>query len=190
MPDLIDLLMHPVRLRIVQAMAGGRVVSSADLRARLPDVSRATLYRHIALLADGGILEVAGERRVRGAVERRYRMRDGRAVITPEAAVSIPLDAHRRAFAATMAAIMAEFSAYLDREGANPTADSVSYRWFALWLSPAEVEGLIAELVALLKARAAHEPAPGRAPHLLSTIFFPMGPIQEDPPSRRRPPRR
>ena len=53
-------------------MHGDRVLSTADLCARLPDVSKAMVYRHVDLLASGGILEVAEERRVRGAVERRY----------------------------------------------------------------------------------------------------------------------
>jgi hypothetical protein len=35
---------------------------------------------------------------------------------------------HRRGFAAAMAALIAEFNAYLDRDGADPAADSVSYR--------------------------------------------------------------
>ncbi|HEX9166343.1 MAG TPA: helix-turn-helix domain-containing protein [Gemmatimonadales bacterium] len=176
MPDAIELLIHPVRLRIVYAMAGGRVLSSSDLRARLPDVSKATLYRHIGQLADAGVLEVASERRARGAVERLYRLREDRTLISAEAAATISTEDHRRAFAASVAAIMAEFSAYLDREGANPTADSVSYRQFTLWLSPAEVAGLIAKVRGVLMAPARHAPSPGRTPHLLSTILFPIGP--------------
>ena len=39
------------------------------------------------------------------------------------------LDDHRRGFAAAMAVLIAEFNAYLAREGANPPADSVSYRF-------------------------------------------------------------
>ena len=64
--DTLELLAHPVRLRIVHAMRGGRTLTTAELGARLPDVSKAMLYRHVELLATGGVLEVAGERRVRG----------------------------------------------------------------------------------------------------------------------------
>lgn len=185
--DAIELLIQPVRLRIIFALAGGRVLTTSDLRARLPDVSKATLYRHIGLLADGGVLEVEGERRVRGAVERRYRLRQDRALITAEAAAAISTEGHRRAFAASIAAIMAEFGAYLDRPGSNPARDSVSYRQFTLWLTPGEVASLVAEIFGVLKTRAIHQPTSGRTPHLLSTILFPIGPrAPGTPPSRRR----
>jgi hypothetical protein len=37
-----------------------------------------------------------------------------------------------------MAALHAEFNAYLDRDGADQTADSVGYRQGILWLTPDE----------------------------------------------------
>ncbi|MFI2264343.1 hypothetical protein [Streptomyces tubercidicus] len=95
--------------------------------ALLPDVSKATVYRHVGLLADGGVLDVADEQRVRGAVERRYRLRRERAVIDADTAASVSVADHRRVFAVAMATLLAEFNAYLDREGADPTADLVGY---------------------------------------------------------------
>lgn len=70
-PSVTDVVTHPVRLRIVQQL-GGRRLTTAQLRDALPDVTQATLYRHVAFLVDAGILEVVGERRVRGAVERTF----------------------------------------------------------------------------------------------------------------------
>jgi Fe2+ or Zn2+ uptake regulation protein len=65
----VKLRLHPVRLRILEAFLGDRKLTTADLRAELPDISAASLYRHIAFLVEGGVLEVVAERRVRGAVE-------------------------------------------------------------------------------------------------------------------------
>src|SRR4051812_49625002 len=67
-----DLLLHPVRLRLVQAFLGDRTLTTADLRAALPDVAPATLYRHVGVLAGAGVLAVAGERRGGGAPGRNY----------------------------------------------------------------------------------------------------------------------
>src|SRR5690349_23867640 len=114
--DALELLGHPVRLRIVHAMRGGRVLTTAQLCAVLPDVSKAMVYRHVDLLTAGGVLEVAEERRVRGAVERHYRLRQDRASIDPATAASLSPDDHRRAFATAVATLVAEFNAYLDRE--------------------------------------------------------------------------
>src|SRR4051812_39832569 len=113
--DPVELLLHPVRLRLVHAFAGGRTLTTAQLAARLPDVSQATVYRHVATLAEAGILELEGEQRVRGFVERRYRLRRQAAAVTPERAAAASLDDHRRAFATSMAVLLAEYGQYLDR---------------------------------------------------------------------------
>lgn len=83
------------------------------------------------------------------------------------------LDDHRRGFAAAMATLLAEFNAYLDRDGADPAADSVGYRQGALWLDEDELAEMIGALGDLLAARARNQPAEGRRAYLLSTIFFP-----------------
>ncbi len=173
--DTLDLLLHPVRLRIVHAMSGGRMLTTSGLCALLPDVPQTTVYRHVGLLAEAGVLEVAGEQRVHGAVERSYRLRRERIVIDSEAAASMSLDDHRRGFAAAMAALLADFNAYLGREHADPVADWVSYRQFPLWLSRDELATLIGQFTEALMAVARNEPAPGRRPHLVSTILFPLG---------------
>ncbi|MGN9783208.1 helix-turn-helix domain-containing protein [Nonomuraea sp. ZG12] len=176
---MLELLGHPVRLRIVHVMRGGRTLTTSQLCARIRDVSKATLYRHIDLLATGGVLEVADERRVRGAVERRYRLRQDRATLDAETIGSLSRDDHRRGFAIAMAALLAEFNAYLDREHADPAADLVGYRQHAVWLSQDELHTLIIELRAAIAPLLANEPAPDRARYLLSPILFPA----EEPPA-------
>ncbi|MFE7266470.1 helix-turn-helix domain-containing protein [Streptomyces sp. NPDC057592] len=176
--DAVDLLLHPVRLRIVHAMSGGRTLTTSQLCALLPDVSKATVYRHVGLLADGGLLEVEGEQRVRGAVERRYRLRRERAVIDADAAASVSLEDHRRAFAVAMATLLAEFNTYLDRPGAAPAVDLVGYRQHAMWLSRDELTALIDEMRDALVRRITNEPSPERTRYLISPILFPA----EEPP--------
>ncbi|MFI7611094.1 helix-turn-helix domain-containing protein [Nonomuraea terrae] len=172
--DPLELLGQPVRLRIVHALRGGRTLTTSELCERLPGVSKATVYRHIDLLAAGGVLEVAEERRVRGAVERHYRLRGEHASIGMDAFERMTADDHRRAFAVAMAALIAEFDAYLGHEGADPAADLVGFRQHAVWLSREELEELIGELRRAIAPRLSHEPAPGRARYLLSPILFPV----------------
>ncbi|MFF1822295.1 helix-turn-helix domain-containing protein [Kribbella sp. NPDC058245] len=174
----LELLGHPVRLRIVHALRGGRLLTTAELGERIADVSKATLYRHVDLLLDGGILEVAEERRVRGATERRYRLRADRASITPEQAAQVSLEDHRQGFVAAAAVLIAEFNAYLDRQGVDPVRDLVGYRQHAVWLSPDEVLQLIAGMRAAILPILVNEAAPDRARYLLSPILFPV----EEPP--------
>ncbi|MET8140582.1 helix-turn-helix domain-containing protein [Sphaerisporangium sp. NPDC005288] len=177
--DPVDQLLHPVRLRIVHALSAAGTLTIAQMCARMPDVPKITVYRQVAQLTEGGLLEVGGEQRVRGAVERRYRLRQDRPRIDGDAAAAMSLDDHRRGFAAAMAVLIAEFNAYLDRDGADPVADSVSYRQGTLWLSPDELTEMAADLIAVLRGRLANASAPGRAPYLLSAILFPV----EQPPA-------
>jgi DNA-binding transcriptional ArsR family regulator len=177
--DTVELLLHPARLRIVHAFSGGRALTTSQLLARMPDVSKATMYRQVGLLADGGILEVDGEHKVGGIVERRYRLCRSRAVIDAGTAAAASLDDYRRAFAVSMAALLGEFSAYLDRGHADPIADAVGFQQMALWLSPEERAELIGEMRRAILPHLANQPAPNRRQHLLTPILFP---IEDAPP--------
>ena len=185
----LALLLHPVRMRLVNALAGGRILTTAELCDRLPDLPKATVYRQVDRLRQGGVFEVESERRVRGAVERSYRLGRRGALVAQAEARAMTLEDHRRGFTAALAALIGEFNAYLDRGGANPTVDGVSYKQFTLWLTPAERSGLIRELGRMLLPRMKNRPGPGRAPYLASTIFFPAdGPTGSTKPRARNTP--
>ncbi len=127
-------------------MSGERELTTAQLCARIPDASKAMVYRHVDLLASAGILEVADERRVRGAVERQYRLRHDRVAVDADAVAALTPQRPPPVFATAMAVLVAEFNAYLDREHTNPAADLVGYRQHAVWLSRSELEEMIGEL--------------------------------------------
>jgi DNA-binding transcriptional ArsR family regulator len=171
--DITELLLHPIRLRIVHAVLDGLPFTTSQLCARLPDISKATVYRQVALLAEGGLVEVVSEERVRGAVERSYRLHPTRTAMDLDTIAAMSTDDHHRGFAAAIAALLAEFNTYLSRKGANPMSDSVSYRQFSLWLTDAEKAAFIEELVVAIRARMDHGPTPERRKHMFSTILFP-----------------
>lgn len=172
--DIVDLLLHPVRLRIVHAFTGGRTLTTADLGERLPDVPKTTLYRHVATLAGAALLEVTGEQRIHGAVERSYRLNRASTRISPQQAAAMTLDDHRHGFTAAMAALLADFNAYLDRPNAHPTTDMVGYVQVPLWLSKKELEAMAEQMRALLVSKMDNEPGKGRQLYLVSPIVFPI----------------
>ncbi len=167
-------------MRIVHALRGGRTLTTAELCALVPGVSKAMVYRHVEALAGVGILEVAREQRVRGAVERHYRLRADRAAIGAEEAAAATVEDHRRIFVTAMAVLISEFNSYLDRENANPTEDLVGYRQHALWLDHEELQQLILELRQVIVPRMTNEPSPGRGRYLLSPILFPVEEAPEE----------
>jgi hypothetical protein len=169
-----------VRLRIVHALSGDRTRTTAELCASIPGVSKATIYRQVGLLLRGGLLEVAGERQAHGAIERRYRMRGEQGIVGREEAASMSLDDHRAGFAAAIAALAADFDAYLDRTDANPVSDLVSYIQAPLWLNRDELRALLAGVHRTMMEAKNDGPAPDRRLYLFSPILFP---IESPPPA-------
>ena len=86
---------------------------------------------------------------------------------------AMTIDDHEQLFTAAVGALLAEFSAYLAREGADPLSDSVSYRQFSIWLTDNEKATLIREITNTLRPLMTNRPTPARRQHLLSTILFP-----------------
>ena len=168
-----ELLLHPVRLRIVQAFLGRRELTTGDLRDVLPEVAPATLYRQVAALVAGGVLEVVHERRARGAVERTYRLHEASASVTAERAAAMTPDEHRQGFLTFVATLLADFDRYLDTGDVDLGRDRVGYRQAAMHLSDEEMDALLADLVAVLLPRLELEPSPERTRRLFSTVQMP-----------------
>jgi hypothetical protein len=167
-----DLLLHPVRLRIIEAFLGDRALTTAKLRAELPDVSSASLYRHIAILVDAGVLSVVAERRVRGALERTYVLRVSAASINLDELESMSREDHRNAFMAFVAGLLGDFDRYLSRETIDPLRDGVGYRIAGLWLDDAEHAEFLRELTRVIQPRAANAPSRGRRRRILGTVLL------------------
>ena len=177
-----DLLLHPVRLRIIQAFLGDRALTTAELRAELPDVSPASLYRHVAMLVEAGVLSVAAERRVRGAVERTYVLRVAAATINLEEVERMSREDHRQAFMAFVAGLLGDFDRYLARDNIDVLRDGVGYRIAGLWLDEAENAELVRELTRVIQPCLANGPGPGRMRRILGTVMLPG----EDAPAAAR----
>jgi hypothetical protein len=168
-----DLLLHPVRLRIVQAFLGDRALTTTGLRTELPDVPAASLYRHVARLVDGGVLAVVAEHRVRGALERTYVLRLAAASIGINELAKMSLDEHRQAFMAFVAALLSDFDRYLARGDVDLVRDGASYRLAGMWLDDIELTELLRELVGVLQPRLANAPKPGRKRRILGSVLLP-----------------
>lgn len=172
-----DVILHPVRLRIVQAFLGDRELTTGELREELQDVPTATLYRQVAAMVDGDVLQVVDERRVRGAVERTYRLRTGAAHVDAEAARSMSPDEHRRAFLTFVAELLGNLDRYLDAAPDSDLArDGAGYALSALLLDDAELEEFLAELRAVIEPRRANGPREGRRRRIFSTVLLPEVP--------------
>jgi hypothetical protein len=168
-----DLLLHPVRLRVVQAFLGDRALTTTELRSELSDVPAASLYRHVARLVDAGVLAVVAERRVRGAVERTYVLRTAAASVGLDELAKMTPDEHRQMFLGFVAGLIGDFDRYLARGDIDLLRDGVSYRMAGMWLDDAELMELGRELITVIQPRLANAPKPGRKRRIFGTILLP-----------------
>ena len=178
---LIGLVLHPVRLRILQAMAG-RELTTAQLRERLPDVTPATLYRHVATLLDADVLTVVSERKIRGAVERTMAIGPRDAHVGIDEAEHLDPDRARQAFAAFIGAITGQVDDHL----ASAVPDLWSRFGFGatvLHIDDADRDALQNEIGALIARHL--EPVDGKDPVTFATVLVPNLPAapNDDPAS-------
>jgi DNA-binding transcriptional ArsR family regulator len=163
-----------VRIRIGRVLATGPR-TTRQLAAELPDVPQASLYRHLAALVAGGVLEVAAERPVRGTLERVYRLAGAGMELSPDALAHASPDDHLRYFTAFVSSLLAEFARYVQRDRIDPIADGVGYHQIVLQLDDAEFVEFAGKLGELVRPLLANGPRPGRTPRLFATVVLPAG---------------
>jgi DNA-binding transcriptional ArsR family regulator len=168
-----DLLLHPVRLRIVQAFLGDRALTTSQLSAELSDVPPASLYRHVARLVAAGVLQVVAERRVRGAIERTYMLRLAAARVNLDEIAAMSVDDHRQMFRAFAAGLLADFDRYLAKGHVDLVRDGVSFGIEGLWLDDAEFRDLAVDLYRVLQPRRVNGQRKGRRRRLLASVLMP-----------------
>jgi hypothetical protein len=168
-----DLVLHPVRLRIIKAFLGDRALTTSQLATELHDVPAGSLYRHIARLTQAGILQVVAERRIRGAVERTYTLRVLASQVGPGEVANWTLEDHSRAFTAFVAGLLADFDRYLATGAPDPLRDGVSFGTLAMWLTDDEYREFLRGVQVLLQPRLANAPGKGRRRRIVSTVFLP-----------------
>ncbi|MDZ7685343.1 MAG: helix-turn-helix domain-containing protein [Gammaproteobacteria bacterium] len=166
-----DLLLHPVRMRIVLSLAGEQLTSK-EIGSRLPDVSHATLYRHIRALADAGALQVIEERQRRGSVERTYALAIQEHMNLDASFAAADEQAQLRYFLTFVVSLLQDFALYL-RQPDGQGKEDFGFHSIVVNLSDQEFAQLSRQLNALFSRYLKNEPSNTRTPRSLSTIVIP-----------------
>ncbi len=80
MNNINDVMLNPVRMRIIQTLAVGQNMTATEICEKISDIPRTTLYRHIKILLDNDILSVVSEQKIRGSLERTLALNTGEIV--------------------------------------------------------------------------------------------------------------
>lgn len=169
----LDLLTHPVRLRILLALAGS-AQTSRQIAAALDDVPASSIYRHLQKLIDAGVVEVVAERRVRGAVEKTLRVAADAARLSPDEFAQMSGEDHRRTFLVFVTELLHEFERYISRPDRDFIRDLAGYRTVLLYATDEEwltaIRGINQALLPLLS----YGLEAGRRLRRFATITLPL----------------
>ena len=136
--DWNELVLHPGRLRVLQHLRSAGEATAKEIATALEDVPRATVYRHVKALEEGGAIEVARTRRVRGATEKTY---------APSPRVVNPSSQDARALSAALhLESMGAMDAYLADGSADLAADRVFFQPARFWATDEEYDALLSRI--------------------------------------------
>ena len=160
-----ELVLHPVRIRVLQYVRGVSEATTKEIAQALADIPRATVYRHVKTLEEGGAIEVARTRRVRGAMEKAY-------TLSPRVVEPSPNDA-RALSAALHLESMDAMDAYFAHSDANPTADRVLFQPARFWATDEEYDALLSRIAAAIRECLDNSSAEGRRLRTLAIVSAP-----------------
>jgi DNA-binding transcriptional ArsR family regulator len=172
-----DLIIHPVRLRLLREL-DRETLTTQELSQRLQDVPTSSIYRHLRLLLDGGLVQVAETRLVRGIQEKSYRLSRPAVMSSDEIAAWSHAD-HVQAFTNYALTLIDAFSRYtLSRETAAGSVDlaneRVGYREIDFWATAEELDRALQNLNAVLLPLLQNHVQNGRRKYKFATILHPI----------------
>jgi len=167
-----DLIIHPVRLRILQLL-GREPLTASKLDHLMPDVAKSSLYRHIRKLLDGGFIEIAETHPVKGTPENTYRLLQA-PHITVEDVQQMTKEDHLHYFSSYVAGLVQSFKAYLDSQDTlDLLADRAGYSEILFYANTDEFDALFIPLRDQLSQISQQPPQPGRRLRKLVLINHP-----------------
>lgn len=162
--EWIKLVMNPTRMRIIQFLLLCQEATTAQIGSELSDIPTATLYRQVKALEEGGILEVVREKRVRGATEKVYRLREN---------LSPGQDELEQIITTGLMSIAGQFSRYLNSPTASLERDKYFFTTSTLLFSDQEFEVFLHNLGAILEEAVNHKTNGERKPRRITMISSP-----------------
>lgn len=167
-----ELMLHPVRFRIIQCLLNGRQRTVQDIGEELTDVPQATLYRQMNKLVEGGLLSVVDQRPVRGSIEKVFAMQEVAADFSADLE-SMSRDDHLRTFMMFVASLIDDYDRYLRQDHFNLLDDGVSFRKATLYLSDEEFAAVVKAIRSSLESAMSNQPNPERRRRTFTNIMMP-----------------
>lgn len=167
MENINKVMLNPVRMRIIQVLSTRQTATANEICEKISDIPRTTVYRHIKILIDNGIVSVISEEKVRGTFERTIALNIQE--ITKQNSVE---NAAENAFGFLMTNY-GKFHKYFCGENPDPGKDKIFLNNTVLMMNDSEFDQFLEDLRKLL-LRYNFETEEDRKPRDLSIISAPV----------------
>ncbi|MDG0794035.1 helix-turn-helix domain-containing protein [Cohnella ginsengisoli] len=181
-----DLILHPIRMRIIQSLIGGVQRTTQQIAELLTDIPQATLYRHLNKLRQAQLIEIVDQHQVRGTMEKVYRLAEHGADVPADDLKTMTPGQHMELFMKFIATLIGEYGRYLQQENFDLVRDGVSMRQVELYLTDEEYMQLLADMRAPLLRHSLNEPLEGRRRRNIATIVIPGANMSAAPANRTK----
>jgi hypothetical protein len=164
-----------VRIRIVQALFGGRQLTAQQLVGATGGCSIATLYRHLNQLVEAEAIAVVEERPMRGAIEKVYAIAPNSSLVfTPEDWRTVSPQDQLRYFNTLIGTLLNDFSRYVGQPNFDRGNDGVITRQTSLDLTDEEAREVGDVISIAVKPYAAKTVRSNTQRRILTSILLPV----------------
>lgn len=164
--DYMKACMNPTRQRIIQVIMIKQEATSAEIGEELPDIPRASLYRHIKVLLDAAIITVVKEEFKRGSMEKTYAI-----------ATQMPYDdtneEYNSLIQSALMGLQGEFYRYFNGENPDPQRDLLTVGSASFMMSDEEMMEFIKAYGELIQKYMTNKPAEGRKVRKVTLVISP-----------------
>ena len=170
---LMEYLTHPIQSRlIIDVMAQGKTTAKT-LASMNKNIPQATLYRYLKKMVADGVLEIAGERKVRNVTEKIYAMGIDFPAYTEKMLRENAGETYLGMFQQFTIGLLNAFSAYCASDNIDLLNDGSGFRVTSIYASLSELKELSGKIQALIAPYQNREAAPMRKAHSIAVIITP-----------------
>lgn len=166
-------LLNPIRMRMMQIVLKNQAATTKMFADDLPNVPPASLYRHINRLVEDGILEVCGENKIRGTIEKVYKLRQNPFQEMESLGTSGHKEEHDNLFYTFAMTLLSDFNNYTSAKDYDLLKDKVGFRSFPLYLNDEECDAFVDAMKGILRDVTDNGPGNGRTLRKFSFTIMP-----------------
>ena len=168
-----DLIIHPIRLRILQVLSRAPATTH-KISETLADVPVSSLYRHLRLLLEGELIVISETRLIHGIEEKAYQIAKVPR-LTQEDLVDLSSEEHLQYFTIYLVTLLEGFKKYLESSPEiDYLRDRTGYTEIEFWATGEELDQLSKSINQSIKTLMENKPSKDRRLQKLAIITHPQ----------------